>query len=507
MTAIIVKETPLPEDLMNWLSTVPGFLEGCTSVGDRRTELYDYQIGLMESPSRFRAMLKSRQTGLSFFYAAEGVALSHLKPDHTSLFVSYNLDDAKEKIRHADMLFDSIPSKWQKRRVTDNKTELEFEDSKGRRSRMISLPCRDPRGKGKADVYLDEMPFMRMPQKIYTAAVPIISRGGGRLTLGSTPLGKSDLFYEIMEGRPENYPMYDRFRVAWWDCPEFCTNVPAARLLAPSMTTDERVERFGTATLKQIRASLDMESFSQEYELSFVDANVAFIPWELIQAATRDSDELPVVRIGAKTQDEVSVDGALNALDMLSISGPLTAGYDVGRRRNASELIVLEQVGSRYRERLHVTLPQSDFELQEDLLMALLKRRPDMYRLCIDESGLGMQLAEKVVKRYPSRAEGITFSAPTKSLIAHQVKIDFEGKHLEIAADRDLMQQIHSVRKLVTVAGNIRLDSEHDDKHHADMFWALALARHAAATRATPAASASADVPSGAYHSERRRRF
>lgn len=481
MTTVIVKETPLPEEMLDWLATVPGFLEGLTSVGDRPTELYDYQIGLMESSSRFRAMLKSRQTGLSFFYAAEGLALAHLKPEHSAIYVSYNLDDAKEKIRHAAMLYESLPAKWQKRRVTDNKTELEFEDNKGRRSRLISLPCRDPRGKGKADVYLDEMPFMRQPQKIYTAAVPIISRGGGRLTIGSTPLGKGDLFYEILEGRPEDYPMYQRFRVGWWDCPEFCTNVPPARLLAPTMSTDQLVGRFGTDSLKAIRASLDLESFEQEYCLAFVDAAVAFIPWELIQAATRDSDELPLVRMGGLSQDAVSVDLVLDALDGLAISGPLTAGYDVGRRRNASELIVLEQVGTRFRERLHVTLPQADFSLQEDMLLGLLRRRRDLYRLCIDESGLGMQLAEKVVKRYPGRAEAITFTAPVKSQMAHQLKIDFEGKHLEIAADRELMGQIHSVRKTVTVAGNIRLDSEHDEKHHADMFWALALARHAAA--------------------------
>ena len=36
----------------------------------------------------------------------------------------------------------------------------------------------------------------------------------------------------------------------------------------------------------------------------------------------------------------------------LAIAGPLTAGYDVGRRRNASELIVLEQVGTRMDEAL-----------------------------------------------------------------------------------------------------------------------------------------------------------
>src|SRR4051794_21522256 len=213
MVTIIAKSTPAPDELLDWLSTVPGFIQGGTSVDDRPTELYDYQVGLMDSPSRFRAMLKSRQTGLSFFYAAEGLALSHLKVEHTAIFVSYNLDDAKEKIRHAAMLWESLPAKWQKKRVTDNKTELEFEDGRGRRTRLISLPCREPRGKGKADVYLDELPFMRQPRKMYTAAVPIISRGGGRLTLGSTPLGKSDLFYEILEGEPERYPMYERFRV------------------------------------------------------------------------------------------------------------------------------------------------------------------------------------------------------------------------------------------------------------------------------------------------------
>jgi phage FluMu gp28-like protein len=81
--------------------------------------------------------------------------------------------------------------------------------------------------------------------------------------------------------------------------------------------------------------------------------------------------------------------------------------------------------------------------------------------------------------------------------MAHQLKIDFEGKNLEIAADRDLMLQIHSVRKTVTVAGNIRLDTEHDDKHHADMFWALALARHAAFGGRTAAQSFEVDGGGG----------
>lgn len=469
MVAIIAKETPAPSALLDWLSTVPGFIQGGTTVDETPTHLYDYQIALMTAPSRFRAVLKSRQTGLSFSMAAEGLAKAHLKAEHTGIFVSYNLDDAKEKIRHADMLYESLPAKWKKRRVTDNKTQLEYEDSRGRRTRLLSLPCREPRGKGKADVNLDELPFMRDPRRIYTAAVPIISRGGGSLTLGSTPLGKGDIFYEVLEGEVAKYPFYQRFRIAWWDCPEFCTDVPTARLLAPTMTSDQRVERFATQALRDIRASLDLDSFQQEYELTFVDAAVAFIPWELIQAASRDEVELPCVR----TVEEVLA---------LDVPGPLSAGFDVGRRRNASELIVGRMVGDRFVACLMLTLEQASFDVQEDALVQLLSKRRDVHRLCIDETGIGMQLAERMMARFPERVEGITFTAQTKSVLAHGLKMDFERRNVLIPADRDLMSQIYSVKKLVTVAGNIRLDTDHDEKHHADKFWALALARHAATT-------------------------
>jgi phage FluMu gp28-like protein len=469
MVAVVVKERPAPEALLDWLATVPGFIQGGTSVDERPTRLYDYQVRLLTTPSRFRAVLKSRQTGLSFSMAAEGLAKTHLKAEHTGIFVSYNLADAKEKIRHADMLYESLPAKWRKRRVTDNKTELEFEDSKGRRTRLISLPCREPRGRGKADVNLDELPFMRDPRKIYTAAVPIITRGNGSLTLGSTPLGKGDIFYEILEGETEKYPRYERYRIAWWDCPEFCIDVPAARAAAPSMTTDERVARFATEALKEIRGAVDLDSFSQEYELAFVDGAVAFIPWDQIQAATRDADDLPCV-------------STIEELAALDVAGPLAAGFDVGRRRNASELVVGRMVGERFVQCLMLTLERTSFDLQEEALVRLLVLRPDVYRLCIDETGLGMDLAERMMRRFPERVEGIGFTAQSKSVLAHGLKADFERRNVQIVADRDLMSQVYSVKRLVTVAGNIRLDTDHDEKHHADKFWALALARYAAAT-------------------------
>ncbi|MDI6872473.1 MAG: terminase family protein [Bacillota bacterium] len=463
----VVKRQPTRDELNAWLATVSGFISGAMAVDDKPVTLYDYQREFNECPARFRAVLKARQTGFSFDFAAEALAKAHLKPGHTAVFVSYNLEDAKEKIRYAGMLYDAMPTAWQMKLVTDNKTELEFEDSRGRRSRLISNPCREPRGKGKADVYLDELAFYRNARRIYTAAVPIITRGGGTLTVASTPLGKTGIFYEIVEGEAEKYPHFARFQVPWWHCPDFCTDVGRARRDAEEMSTDERVRRFGTSILQLIRQSMDLESFQQEYECLFIDEATAYIPWDLILAASKDQDEL---------EHYADLEEFLHH----QTQGPLWAGFDVGRTRNASELIVVEQVGDRFYQRLMVTLEKERFQVQKDTLIRLLEGRADVRRLCIDATGIGAQLAEEMTERYPSRAEAVTFTNAVKSELASRAKIAFEDRNVWIPAHRDLMQQVHSVKRIVTAAGNVRFDSEHDEKHHADKFWALALALHAA---------------------------
>ena len=42
--------------------------------------------------------------------------------------------------------------------------------------------------------------------------------------------------------------------------------------------------------------------------------------------------------------------------------------------------------------------------------------------------------------------------------------------------DRNLAYQLHSIKKPVTEAKNNRFDTERNEKHHADKFWAWALA-------------------------------
>jgi len=60
------------------------------------------------------------------------------------------------------------------------------------------------------------------------------------------------------------------------------------------------------------------------------------------------------------------------------------------------------------------------------------------------------------------------------------LKIAFENEALVIPRNRELIGQIHSVKKTPTGAGYARFDTEKNEKHHADSMWALALAVHAA---------------------------
>lgn len=212
--------------MLDWLSTTTGFIEGFTNTdigsGLESTQLYEYQKKFLNDPSRLRISLKSRQTGFSYVFAAEGMAKCMLKSSHTGIFVSYNEDEAKEKIRYAKALYESMPLRWRNSRmlVTDNKTSLEWEPKRGgMTTRLLSHPQRDVRGKGgSVDVYLDELAHYIYGSKIFLSAMPVIIRGGGVLTCGSSPLGKIGTFFDIWDNTDGKYAGFSKHYVPWWLC-------------------------------------------------------------------------------------------------------------------------------------------------------------------------------------------------------------------------------------------------------------------------------------------------
>ena len=456
MTLGVVKQTE--DDLADWLGTEVGFISTLFAFDDEPVTLEPFQVSFLENPSRFRWITKSRQVGYSFITALEALARCHLRDGYTAVFVSFSQDEAKERILTARQVFEEMPAAYQKRLSVDSKTELVFEsNSSGRRvSRIVSVPSKPPRGK-KGDIVLDELAHYANDRDVYTGSTALILRSHGQLTGCSTPLGRRGIFWEIATEELRKYPHHARQEVPWWLSRFFCRDVQQAALDAPHMDTEERVARFGTQGIIEQLDSLPLEDFQQEFECRFVDESYSFYPFELILPCTSESLTLC---------DDFT--------DVPRTEGRIVAGFDVGRTRDRSELAVLEDVGGRFTCRLLRSYEQVPFSEQEADLRRLLEVLP-VARLSVDRSGIGMNLAENLSRDFPQVVPE-SFTNESKERWATDFKINLQRRDIELPRDRELVSQIHSIKRRVLPSGKVSFDAERTNRGHADRFWAIALA-------------------------------
>jgi len=467
-------------------SSLLSFIGHLLSYSDDKPFVPDWwQTVYLKDTSRFLIANKSRRVGWSYITAAKGLglALDPARSGYTKQYVSYSLEDATEKIRNAVEFYDSIPELARpKKLVSRTKTRLEFMDVNGRSiSRLISLPCKQPRGKG-GDISLDEFAFHAKDDEIYTAALPIISRGGS-IEIGSTPFGNKGKFYEIFNDF-DRFGSYKRLNIPWYFSPALCTNVEAAAT-AKEMSTAERVAAFGQEILQEIFRSIAFDDFRQEYECFYRDEQAAFITLDMIRACT------PLPAADGEEDDDEDTPEIIPFRDIDSFAlaydpekhGNLYAGYDVGRTNDASELVIIgyrPEDGTKTVWAL-VTRRKTGFDEQEALLHRVINGLP-VHRLCIDSTGLGMDLAERMTRKYPLKVEACTFTNEFKEDISNAMWIGFDRLEFRLPADKDLATQIHSIKKIVTAGKHARFDCDHNTRNHADKYWSLALANHAVST-------------------------
>jgi phage FluMu gp28-like protein len=141
---------------------------------------------------------------------------------------------------------------------------------------------------------------------------------------------------------------------------------------------------------------------------------------------------------------------------------------------------LLECCGGVSFTRRVVVMERQSFDAQEEQLYALLAL-PRLRRCCIDQTGVGRQFTERAQQRFGRwRVEGLQFTQAVKEELAYPVRAAFESRALRIPNDKFVRADLRAIRKETTAGGNVRFTADHGKNGHADRFWALALALHAA---------------------------
>ena len=455
------------------------FLETLTELDAAPFRLEPYQIRWARDESFFRHCNKGRQIGMSTILGGELFVSAATRSRYNANIVSINQNEASGKIEIIRNLYHSMPDELREPGIkpdiwTDSDKEISFHRPPNT-STIISQPASAAVRGGRKDIAFDEFAHIRDAAKLYQAALPAITRGNSRISIISTPLGQSGLFYEIAEDL-ENYPEYSRHNVPWWESAAMVDSHwvdpatgwvrPEVYVEAPKMGTEERVKKFGSAKLQVIYRNVgDKVSFMTEYEAVFVDETTAYYPWSLL--VENIDTELPVWKsIPPNWQPE----------------GRVSIGVDLAKERDETVFTVVDHVthedadGKEQTRRVvrYVYATQDNYDKQLDSLIALAKRTKAS-RVSIDQTGVGQVFVEEAKRKahveVPGcRFEGIVFTNDVKEKWATRFKGDLQMQTVAILDHPALKRQIHGIQRTKTESNFFKFKGPRDD-----YFWSLML--------------------------------
>lgn len=435
----------------------------------KKAILLPYQARWVNDPARLKIYEKSRQIGISWA-SAYGLTRRKARQNETldgwvssrdEIQARLFLDDCKKFAGILEAAADDLGMQ-----VIDEKgsTSYVLRFATGVRINSMSSSADAQAGK-RGDRLLDEFALHKDPRKLYSIAYPGIT-WGGQLEIVSTHRGSGNFFNELIreireKGNPKGFSLH---RVTLEDA----LNDGFLFKLQQKLPLDDPRQDMDEADYFDFIKSgcADAESFLQEYMCVPADDASAFLPYDLI----------------ASCEYEQSPAGIYEAFDLadLSTCANLYAGVDVGRKKDLTVIWLNEYAGERHLTRRVIELKNTKFSEQERVLYPILAL-PNLRRCCIDATGLGMQLAERAQDKFCTyRVEPVQFTGPVKEELAYPLRAAFEDGNARIPFDKNIRADLRAIRKETTAAGNIRFSADRSDNGHADRFWALALAIHAA---------------------------
>ena len=409
-------------------------------------ELLGYQKRAVNRPARFTWNCWSRQTGKSFTFALRRI-LRGIERKRNQIFLSAGERQSRELMMkaHQHVKAMQMAARFNEMSLFEGTTFKQLEiDLPDIGIRIIGLPANPNTARGfTGDVLLDEFAMHTHDREIWAAIFATVMRDGGELDVCSTPKGRSNMFYLMANNKAFAHD---------------------------TLTIHDAIAEGLPVDAEEMRQALgDDDLWRQEFLCEFVDETTAFLTYEKIGEC-----------------EDPSLPRELDVKALEDHSGEVYVGVDIGRKRDLTVIWAFDKLGHTMISRGLIELSSMPFRQQFEILSSVLNK-PCVRRCCIDASGLGMQFAEEAVAAFGGwKVEACTFTPGFKEAASGQLRVKVEDKNLRIPVCEKIRNDLHSVQRSVTAAGNVRLSAPREEGSHADRFWACALAVHAASNDAGP---------------------
>ncbi len=199
----------------------------------------------------------------------------------------------------------------------------------------------------------------------------------------------------------------------------------------------------------------DPDAWEQEYECEFVDAANVLLPYTLIDECV---------------SEEATID-----FDYTT-GRQFFTGIDIGRKHDLTVCWTLEKVGDVYWTREVLTLKDTPYHLQEELLSDRINRASFA---AIDSTGIGNAVSESLARRFDYKLEECNFTQGFKAKIFPGLRRAFQERSVRVPRDKAIREDLHSVNEVTTPGGSKMYRALRRADGHADRCTALALANYA----------------------------
>ena len=421
--------------------------------------MYGYQKELFAAKQnplacRIRNILKSRQVGLTYYFAGEAFMDAVLTGDN-QIFLSASR--AQSEIFRSYII--QFAQQWFGMELTGNPIQL----SNGAELRFLSTNSSTAQGH-HGHVYVDEYFWIRDFEKLNTVASAMATHKKWRKTYFSTPSAVTHQAYPFWSG--ESFRNSKRGKKLAADWPK--DKAIAQGTLCPDgqwrkiITIDDAIAGgCNLFDLAQLQLEYDEDKFEQLFRCKFIDSTMSAFTLSDLERCYSD------LALWADYDPED---------DRPYGNSPVWLGYDPSRTRDDATCVVIApplEPGAKFRILEKHSWRGHSFTYQAAQIKKLTERF-NVQHIGIDTTGIGYGVFDLVRDFYP-RATSIHYSLETKNALVLKAQDTIQGSRIEWDAGwTDIAQAFLTIKRGTTNSGQVTYSASRTDATgHADVAWAV----------------------------------